>query len=189
MTATRDGVISTARRFVGGTSTCRVRFMVRYTAWRGESVRLVGADAALGAWNPDNSVPMRHANGIWSADVNVPSGRCHEYKFVLFDAEGRFQAWQGGSDAVLAVYRSDERLEVRDDWSGDPTLSNVLTPPSASDAAAGVAPKLQSRQARLLHMLSCLAAAVNAADAADETHAKRLAALAAAVDAAQQAQQ
>ena len=146
--------------------------MVRYTAWRGESVRLVGADGALGGWDPDSSLVMRHASGIWAVDVVLPNGRIHDYKFLLFDAEGHFQAWQGGGDAVLAVYRSDERLEVRDDWSGDPTLSNVLTP-----GQPGEAPLLQSRHARLMHMLGALAAAVNAADSAEEAHARLLASL------------
>jgi hypothetical protein len=59
------------------------------------------------------------------------------------------------------VYRSDARLEVRDDWSGGPTLCNVL-----SFGGDGDPPTLQSRQARLCAMLSQLATAVDAVEAA-----------------------
>jgi hypothetical protein len=165
--AARDGLVTTARRLLGGTGACKVRFLVRYTAWHGESVRLVGDDAALGAWDPSRGMPLRHANGIWAADVALPSGRVHAYKYVLCDAAGNFLAWQGGADAVLMVARSDERLEVRDDWSNDPTLSTVLQPPTPEAAAAGAQPVLSTRQARVTAVLNELAAGVNAAEAAE----------------------
>ena len=165
--AARDGLVTTARRLLGGSGVCKVRFMVRYTAWHGESVRLVGDDPALGAWDPSRGLPLRHTNGIWAADVALPSGRVHAYKYVLCDAAGNFLAWQGGADAVLMVARSDERLEVRDDWSNDPTLSTVLQPPTPEAAAAGAQPVLSTRQARVTAVLNELAAGVNAAEAAE----------------------
>ena len=165
--AARDGLVHTARRLLGGTGTCRVRFLVRYTAWKGESVRLVGDDPSLGAWDPSKGLPLRHANGIWAADVALPSGRVHAYKYVLCDSSGNFLGWQGGADAVLMIARSDDRLEVRDDWSNDPTLSTVLQPPSPEAAAAGAQPVLSTRQARVTAVLNELAAGVNAAEAAE----------------------
>jgi hypothetical protein len=140
---------------------------VRYTAWKGESVRLVGADAALGAWDPAKGVPLRHANGIWGADVNLPSGRVHTYKYVLCDSHGNFLAWQSGADAMLMVARSDERLEVRDDWSNDPTLSTVLQPPTPEAAASGAQSVLSSRQARIMMVLGELVKGVDATDVAE----------------------
>jgi hypothetical protein len=127
---------------------------------------------------------MRHAQGVWTADVALPAGRCCEYKYVLFNAAGAFAAWQAGADAVLPIYRDDAWLEARDDWSNDPTLSNVLSAGDAQDTE----PRLESRQSRLLLMLSQLGDAVQALDEAAADHAQRVAtATAAAEEAARDA--
>jgi hypothetical protein len=80
--AAQARLFATSQRILGGSQRCRVRFMVRYTAWSGEEVRLCGADPGLGGWDATAAVPMRHSAGVWSADVELPAGRCHDCTYT-----------------------------------------------------------------------------------------------------------
>ena len=61
----------------------------------------------------------------------------------------RRRRWQPGADSVLTIYQDEPSLEVRDDWSGDPTLCTV----------ASLGGRVEGRQARLLALLAELRAA------------------------------
>lgn len=150
------GALRAARRMLGGTGTCTVTFRVKATdTAMGEHVCLLGNTEALGRWNISRLIRMRNTkqDGVWTADVAVPSGRVSTYKFLLTDNFGRLIRWQPGADNILSVRVTETQLEVFDDWSGDPTLNSVL---SVGDG------RVEGRQARLLELLDEIVLAADA---------------------------
>jgi hypothetical protein len=144
-TAKAQAALAGARRFMGGTGVARVHFSVRAGDTGGNAVRLLGSVGSLGAWDLSCAVPMRlDGDGKWHTEVVLPSGRVVEYKYVLVAHNGDLRRWQPGADSVLTIYQDESSLEVRDDWSGDPTLCTVAT-------AGG---RVEGRQSRLLALLA-----------------------------------
>jgi hypothetical protein len=80
-----------------------------------------------------------------------------EYKYLLCTPEGALRRWQPGADSVLTIYQDEPALEVRDDWSGDPTLCTVAVGGGAEEG----------RQARLLALLAELRSAFEVLNADD----------------------
>ncbi len=84
-----------------------LRLLVRAPQLRdGERLAVVGASAALGAWNPEQSLPMAlHTYGEWAVDLDaalLPSGPV-ELKFVCTDASGRLRLWECGSNRCVTL--------------------------------------------------------------------------------------
>lgn len=143
------GALRAARRFLGGNGTCTVTFRVRASTTMGEFVSLLGNTDSLGRWSVPRATRMTFvADGVWAAEVTVPSGRVSTYKYLLTDVQGRLIRWQPGADNILSVRADEPRLEVSDDWSGDPTLNSVR---SVHDG------RVEGRQARLLELLDAIA--------------------------------
>jgi alpha-amylase len=67
----------------GGCSTVATSFAVDASTVWGENIHVVGNVAALGNWNPANSVPLDPATyPVWRGTVNLPAGTSVQYKYI-----------------------------------------------------------------------------------------------------------
>jgi glucoamylase len=76
------------------------------TRW-GESVRLVGNVAALGAWDVDDALLLtaqdyESGHPVWKVVADLPWGEVIEYKFVRV-AEGGAVTWEGGANHMVVL--------------------------------------------------------------------------------------
>ncbi len=84
------------------------------TSW-GQSVYLVGDNAALGAWNPAAALPLSSAAyPLWKLDVTLPAGTSFAYKYVRKDASGTV-TWESGANRTATVPASG-KVVLNDTW-------------------------------------------------------------------------
>jgi len=106
-----------ARAGGGGVDTgqATVSFGVTATTTWGESIRVVGNVAALGAWNPASGVALSSATyPVWRGAVTLPAGTAVEYTYVRVDGSGNV-TWESGSNRVATV-PSSGTLTLNDTW-------------------------------------------------------------------------
>ena len=136
---------------MGGNGTCVVTFRVKADTQPGTNIRVVGNSPNMGSWDISRALVMSfQPGGFWTCQVSLPAGCVHEYKYLQCGGDGSLKRWQPGADSVLTIFRDETRLEVRDDWSCDPTLSRV-------HAADGT---IDGRQERLWALLKELRGAL-----------------------------
>ena len=80
-------------------------FWLNFKAEFGQRIRIVGASPALGAWDQNASPELEWSEGhMWHAKISLPRGSVHEYKFVLFAADGVTPVlWQKGNNSVISI--------------------------------------------------------------------------------------
>ena len=108
----------------------KVKFQVQYRTEVGETLKVVGSSAELGAWDVASAPALKWQSddGIWSCDLSLPCGQIYEYKYVICNDNGVALQWQQGNNALLAVGIRDALaagsaggevcIEVLDRWSG-----------------------------------------------------------------------
>ncbi|KAK9168165.1 hypothetical protein Syun_000305 [Stephania yunnanensis] len=97
-------------------SNARVRFKLYKECQFGEQFFMVGDDASLGVWDPENAIPLEWSDGhIWTAELDVPVGKSIQFKFILKGATGKI-VWQPGPDRVLQTWETKNLIVVSEDW-------------------------------------------------------------------------
>ncbi|KAI8466497.1 MAG: hypothetical protein J3K34DRAFT_524496 [Monoraphidium minutum] len=106
----------------GGANRTRVRFWLKFSVGYGQSVRVIGGNPALGAWDVSKAPRMVWSNGdLWSAELELDAGTVYEYKYVLIDYDGRTACWwQGGGNCVIALQWLDQAVDIYDTWWAAP---------------------------------------------------------------------
>ncbi|KAK9159047.1 hypothetical protein Scep_005621 [Stephania cephalantha] len=97
-------------------SNARVRFKLYKECQFGEQFFMVGDDASLGVWDPENAIPLEWSDGhIWTAELDIPTGKSIQFKFILKGATGEI-VWQPGPDRVLQTWETKNLIVVSEDW-------------------------------------------------------------------------
>ncbi|CAA0827499.1 Carbohydrate-binding-like fold [Striga hermonthica] len=103
----------------------RVRFKLHKECAFGQKFLLVGDDPMVGLWDPSNGVPLIWSEGhVWTAEIDMPSGKVLEYKFVL-KGEAENVTWQPGPDRFIKTWYTDKVITVYEDWE-NPELQNTV---------------------------------------------------------------
>lgn len=98
-------------------SLAKIVFWIHLHINYGERLVVVGSVPELGNWILSNGAPMSWTDGdMWQAEVEIPAGGIVEYKYVIVNQNGDALSWQAGNNSVLAISRTDERLDVYDNW-------------------------------------------------------------------------
>ncbi|CAK0782270.1 hypothetical protein CVIRNUC_005612 [Coccomyxa viridis] len=138
---------------VGGPSQqmTAVSFCLQFDTQYGQRMRLVGSHHNLGAWQLRDGPDLSWTEGNnWRAVIELPAGTVHEYKYVLLDSHsGQALNWQRGNNSVLAIKAGEDRIEVMDNWEGQPGAAVMTKGASAS------------RERRLLEWANDMEALVN----------------------------
>jgi alpha-amylase len=72
----------------GGCTSVAATFEVTAPTATGETIHVVGNQAALGNWNTGSAVPMTVAGGVWRATVTLPVNTAIQYKYIRKTASG-----------------------------------------------------------------------------------------------------
>ncbi|GAA4965748.1 carbohydrate-binding module family 20 domain-containing protein [Kineococcus glutinatus] len=96
-----------------------VQVGVSATTTPGQTVRIVGDDAALGGWAPASGVALTAGAGsTWSGRVSgLAAGTTFRYKYVKVDGAGTV-VWESGADRTATVPASGT-LTLADTFRGD----------------------------------------------------------------------
>lgn len=75
-----------------------------------------GARLFSARWDVARALQLNCApgGGMWSATIELTSGRAHKYKYIVKDGQGNVVRWQPGANNLLVLRRSDKAIEVRD---------------------------------------------------------------------------
>jgi len=74
-------------------------------------------------WDPAKALQLLASEGgLWTTELDVPSGSKVEYKLVLQSEAGEVTDWQPGDNHVLEVPEHPAILRVRDSWDGQPDV-------------------------------------------------------------------
>jgi alpha-amylase len=65
-----------------------VTFEVTAPTSTGETISVVGDQAALGSWNTGAAVAMTQSGSVWRATVNLPQGTAIQYKYIRKTSAG-----------------------------------------------------------------------------------------------------
>eukprot|EP00887_Chlorella_sp_A99_P001045 scaffold14.g1045.t1 len=107
-----------------------VKFEVKLKVAFGEHLRVVGSDAALGAWEPSAGAPLAWGEGhVWSATLDLPAEASLEYKFVHI-IDGRLPVWEDAPNRCLTPSRGIVGVSAA--WN-DPAVTLVTE--GSSDGA------------------------------------------------------
>ncbi|KAL3622769.1 hypothetical protein CASFOL_031992 [Castilleja foliolosa] len=105
--------------------TVRVRFKLNKECTFGQQFVIVGDDPIVGSWDPSDGVPLIWSKGhVWTAEMDIPSGKVIKYKFIL-KGDGENILWQPGPDRVLETWFTDKTITVFEDWD-DPEIQNIV---------------------------------------------------------------
>lgn len=84
----------------------RVNFVINCPQTQpGDRVVIVGADPALGAWDPARGIGLNTNESlfpVWSGKVALPRGARHEWKVVIVGASGEAR-WELGANRILTT--------------------------------------------------------------------------------------
>lgn len=105
-----------------------------YQTYFGQSLCVLGSDAALGTWDETAPVPMEWSEGhVWRATVKTETNSV-EYKYVVRESDGQISRWKpGGNFAVRMQPDFTGAVHVYDEWDG--TVHDVDAPPDSTAAA------------------------------------------------------
>ena len=92
-----------------------VSFGVNATTTWGQSIKVVGSNAALGSWNAAAGVALSSATyPVWRSTVALPAGTRVEYKYVRVGSDGSV-TWESGANRVVTIPASGV-LTLNDTW-------------------------------------------------------------------------
>lgn len=109
---------------------------------KGHRPAVVGAAAALGAWDVASAIPLEPSPyPWWEAHVGAAAGA---YKYVLLDPNGSVAEWESGPDRMLPDLEGAGTVIVNDDeirglagWRGAGTAIPVFSLRSEADVGVG----------------------------------------------------
>jgi len=102
-----------------------VKFIVPVEVKYGDSVKVVGNESALGAWDCDRGVQLQWSEGnIWTKIVDLNPGS-YEFKCVVAASDGQMQ-WEPGCNRSLNVHPEISQVEVCCEWWN--TLNTCSSP-------------------------------------------------------------
>eukprot|EP00029_Vermamoeba_vermiformis_P005565 TRINITY_DN1970_c0_g1_i1.p1 TRINITY_DN1970_c0_g1~~TRINITY_DN1970_c0_g1_i1.p1 ORF type:complete len:842 (+),score=205.85 TRINITY_DN1970_c0_g1_i1:66-2591(+) len=84
-----------------------VRFKIHFRPLPGQRIIVVGANAPLGAWKPEQGVQLKYKqqDGFWEGEARFSNARgTYEtliYKYVLFIEETKEFSWEWGQNRVI----------------------------------------------------------------------------------------
>ena len=115
-TPTSTGTVPTPT----GCSEVLVTFNGRVTTQWGQTVKLVGNQAALGNWNPNNGVLLSSSaytssDPLWSITVALPAGASVQYKFVKVESDGTVR-WESDPNRSFTVPSTCDIVTRGDTW-------------------------------------------------------------------------
>lgn len=111
-------------------------------------VAVCGSTATLGEWNEDAAVVMSDYNyPTWEVTVDAKDfDEKTEYKFLIVNADGSFNAWEGGNNRKLEVTLSKDEATIiagmrlinpQTPWKGAGTAIPVFSLRSEEDFGVG----------------------------------------------------
>ncbi|XP_076958212.1 uncharacterized protein LOC143633875 [Bidens hawaiensis] len=120
------------------TQTVRVQFRLQRECSFGQNFLITGDHPILGSWDPNNAISLTWSDShIWTADIDIPVGRCFKFKLVMQESDGKF-VWQPGPDRVLeGCFQTDKIITLCEDWENpdsrivmetDPTTNQFVEP-------------------------------------------------------------
>lgn len=96
---------------------CTLRVAITKHVPFGASLRLVGAEEGVGAWDPALGVDMVWTEGdVWTCEVSLlslPPDELVEYKYVVVHPSGALE-WQEGPNRIL--HAEPPACDIRDTW-------------------------------------------------------------------------
>lgn len=105
--------------------TVRVRFKLHKQCAFGQQFLVVGDDPNIGLWDPSDGVPLSWSEGhVWTAEVDIPSNKVINYKFILKEITGTV-SWQPGPDRILETWDTAKTISVSEDWDS-PDFQNIV---------------------------------------------------------------
>ena len=122
----RRGPAGARERKRGGEGECDpfkeqiVRFQVPFACGHGDAVLVSGSAAGLGAWDPDQALPLEWSEGdLWAGEVRLPPGEAFLFKLLLRRRDGQLE-WAPGDDCELEppCYRRTYTTVVNALWEG-----------------------------------------------------------------------
>jgi alpha-amylase len=72
----------------GNCTTVATTFAVTAPTGTGDTISVVGNQAALANWAPASAVPLTPSGGVWSATVSLPVNTAVQYKYIRKNAAG-----------------------------------------------------------------------------------------------------
>ncbi|KAL7133939.1 hypothetical protein ABFS83_12G173100 [Erythranthe nasuta] len=112
--------------------TIHVRFKLHKECEFGQQFLIVGDDPIIGLWDPSEGVPLNWSDGhLWTAEMDIPSGKMMKYKFILKGDTGII-SWQTGPDRILETWDTDKTIIVFEDWD-NPELQRIFEEDDLND--------------------------------------------------------
>ncbi|KAL9150527.1 hypothetical protein ABFS82_12G173500 [Erythranthe guttata] len=112
--------------------TIHVRFKLHKECEFGQQFLIVGDDPIIGLWDPSEGVPLNWSDGhLWTAEMDIPSGKMMKYKFILKGDTGII-SWQTGPDRILETWDTDKTIIVFEDWD-NPELQHIFEEDDLND--------------------------------------------------------
>nr|GEU40185.1 carbohydrate-binding-like fold [Tanacetum cinerariifolium] len=111
--------------------TVRVSFQLKRECSFGQHFLIVGDDPVLGLWDPNSAIPLTWSDGhIWTIDLDIPIGKCIQFKFIMQESNGVF-LWQPGPDRILECFETDKIITIFEDWE-NPDYRRIVETDSTS---------------------------------------------------------
>ncbi|WP_420492917.1 carbohydrate binding domain-containing protein [Kitasatospora camelliae] len=111
----KDGVIGGGDPCASVPATTGASFAVNATTVTGQSIYVVGDNAALGGWDPAQAKPLSSAAyPVWKLDVTMAGGTAFQYKYIRKDASGAV-TWESGANRTATVPASG-LVTLNDTW-------------------------------------------------------------------------
>ncbi|KAK3321436.1 glucan 1, 4-alpha-glucosidase [Cercophora scortea] len=115
-TATATGTASATTTTTAATATptgCAsdhevlVTFSVKYATTWGQTIKIVGDNSVLGAWNTANAVALSAsqyttANPIWTVTISLPAGTTIAYKYIVVNTDSSIK-WETDPNNAYTV--------------------------------------------------------------------------------------
>nr|OQO32390.1 hypothetical protein B0A51_00450 [Rachicladosporium sp. CCFEE 5018] len=107
VTTTRTSSTTTSSTACATPTLTTVTFNEQKSTVYGESVYVIGDNAALGSWNSANAMPLSAAgytssNPQWSGSVKLPAGASVQYKFIKMGTDGSI-TWESDPNRLYTV--------------------------------------------------------------------------------------
>ena len=121
----------------GGCTTVATTFSVTAPVAAGDTIHVVGNQAALANWNTASAVPLTLSGGVWQATVNLPLNTAVQYKYIRKNAAGAV-TWEYDPNRSRTT-PSSCAVTWTDTWNGPAPVGPTPTPTPTTTACSSVA--------------------------------------------------
>ena len=139
-----EPVPASAEEGGGGASGVIVRLHILGEVGYGNSLAVVGAADAFGAWNPEKAMPLAWTEGnVWVGEVGLPPGAAVEFKLIIVTGDGGDFEWEPGENRVVQLDAAAAAggLIVSGKFGGDVQVSPIDDDAAAGAGGGGVIPQ------------------------------------------------